>query len=343
MDEVTQDQAASMTARAIAALGAGRPGDYVLHLASQAASLPEDAGPLKRILQRENIQAIGATFDTADTKAVAAQRQYKWLARFASYAGFASVAVALLLFCPSHGQSNDREFAAGYLLEISLVIASFAASYLIAHTQSFNIWMSERALAESMRAKLFGEVAKSTDEVKAGETALLPLQLEYVRRYQLDVQTAFYIKRGIDHKTAAARLAKLRYLVVIFLIVGVVPLLYWLATSGGILTEIWERAFHSFGLLAGALQTLIATHEEQAHNARNAGRYESTGNNLLNLSQTPLEAARAAAALGDRATVMTFINKLHQQLSREHSEWLVAHQIDPNKPLDQLQSVPANS
>lgn len=337
------------TRQAIEALGTTANDDYVLQPGQHAAALPDAAGPLKRILQRSQIEEIGRTYEDADAKAVEAQARYKTLARFAARTGFGSVAVALVLFWPEHDPSWDWVFALGYLLEIGLLAASFLASRQLSQTKSFDTWMQERARAETNRVQLFATVAAANEETRPSEISALPLQLEYVRRYQLDVQRAYYRKRGKDHKRDAANLGIYRYIVIGLGVLGLVPafinlreVLWPFKSPDGMLHTmepyyrgLAERIFHSSGLLGGALQTLLATHEEQAHNIRNADRYEVTGNNLDHLSEVPLADARAAAVRGDRANVINFAKVRHDQISKEHSEWLTAHAINPSKPLDQ--------
>ena len=65
--------------------------------------------------------------------------------------------------------------------------------------------MKERAIAELARVKLFNDLMEANEEPRNGELPLLPLKLEYFRRYQFDVQRRYYSGRADEHARAAGQ------------------------------------------------------------------------------------------------------------------------------------------
>src|SRR5262249_42697326 len=79
----------------------------------------------------------------------------------------------------------------------------------LARALPFDSWMKARAQAEDARIELFRRVMDAVDPApgagarQGGELKLLPLKLEYFRRYQLDLQRHYYAGRGQQHEEAA--------------------------------------------------------------------------------------------------------------------------------------------
>ena len=56
---------------------------------------------------------------------------------------------------------------------------------------------------------------------------------------------------------------------------------------------------------------------------RNVSRFLTTSENLQFLAETALPRARVAATNGNADEVLAFIDRVHQQISSEHSEWIL--------------------
>lgn len=69
--------------------------------------------------------------------------------------------------------------------------------------------MTARAAAETARLSYFEKVLSVWVDYQTSSIPLPLLQLEYFRRYQLDVERSFYRNRGTDHRKAAAKLLNL--------------------------------------------------------------------------------------------------------------------------------------
>jgi hypothetical protein len=188
-------------------------------------------------------------------------------------------------------------------------------------------WMRLRAAAETHRLNLFQLVCGLRSGVaeptpREGELPLLPLQLEYFRRFQLAVQMRFYKGRAEQHRKTArkqsiamAGVAFAAALVVgLSSVPGLEPLLDGLGVGGNDLL-----AF--FGLTLPVVYQSQESVKLMLGDRRNALRYDTTSENLRHIAQG-LDAVRARVAEGDRDSFRRFAAQVNEQVSTEHREWL---------------------
>jgi hypothetical protein len=237
-----------------------------------------------------------------------------------------------------------------------LLLVSLGSSLLIGSLQPFEAWMLKRAEAENARASLFNEVVSAHATAEADERVLLPLQLEYFRRYQLDVQRLYYSERGAQHAAAARRAWWWRLIAFLLVVAAAFPVAWsiqgWVALpfSDSLLdrTETLQRLFLGLGIVAAAMQGLLAALAVMSLDERNAARYRSTAENLDALADRPLAEARAAAAAGSegvettqtaRESVLAFVALTQEQISAEHREWIALRKLAPDLALDRLKSL----
>jgi len=342
----------SVTDAAIAALGEGQGADWRLQPETHAHLLGPAAGPLERILLQPSLGAIMASFNAADAKASAAQSHYKRLAKTSAVASFLAVVIASALLLPRATVVPPVSLTLATFVQFALLAVSFMCSLWTGFARPFETWMRQRAQAETKRIELFDTVLAASEMAQPGELPLLPLQLEYVRRFQLDVQRAYYKRRGRQHLWVARRGVVLRALALLIIAIAVIPVLANLRGSGWIPqslapvfnrlpepAELAQRVFLSLGLIGGALQGLLAAYALLGQDERNAARYADTSQNLEALAHGPLSEARAAAAAGTRGPVLTFVALLHQQISSEHREWVALRTIAPDLSLDRLKAM----
>lgn len=338
---------------AIKAVGAEEPQDWHLLPEQHAANLPEAAAPLKRILTQPAIAAIIERYNKADAAAVRAQTAYKRPARLAAITSFLAIVVGSVVVLPSYAVLPQGVVSAAGTVQFMLLIISFGALILVGRRRAFATWMTLRAEAENARRELFTRVMDQ--EATAGAATGLPLlslQLEYFRRYQLDVQRFFYAKRGKQHASAADHAWRWRVAALIIVVIASFPLLWvlqgkpWLPDWLGAFlnglphaTETGERLFLGIGLIASALQGLLAANAVISLDERNAARYLSTAGNLETLADQPLTEARQRAANGDRAAVLSFVALVQQEISSEHHEWVALRTVAPDLSLDRLISL----
>jgi hypothetical protein len=204
------------TEAARTAIGTGAPLDWSLKPSEHVRALGPESGALVRVLKRSDLEEVVDTFESADREAAKARDRYKRLAGWS--AGLSSVAVVLaaavlLGLSRSINSGLDLRWLVG--AQGAALAVSFVLSFVLAWTRPFDAWMRHRGMAEHQRILFFTRVCEAKEPSRGEELALLPLQLEYFRRYQLDVQRKYYRERGAEHRRAQGRATALRVLAVL--------------------------------------------------------------------------------------------------------------------------------
>ena len=195
-------------------------------------------------------------------------------------------------------------------------------------------WMSARAAAEDLRARYFEAVTSFEPSADNSSIPLPLLQLEYFRRYQFDVQMAFYERRAADHRRRAARMSNLG--------AGAVALASISAGLATVLSGFDPRwvSIAALGAIATALSSFTATMTDVSQSRRNSELYDNA-RRALALLKGKLDDVRVAAADGGREPVKQFVAAVHHQIAAEHGQWLAAAQsIQPS--IDKLEEALAN-
>ncbi|MGI9478200.1 MAG: hypothetical protein ACR2PI_15975 [Hyphomicrobiaceae bacterium] len=264
----------------------------------------------------------------------------------------------VLLFFPPHAWMPDGQWSAGrtefalYGLVFAFLFIGYCASRFLRLEMWRDHWMRHRGRAELARKQLFERVFASTAEAQSGELAALPLQLEYFRRYQLDVQRDYFEQRSRELRNEAAwGNGFSRFLIV----VSVVLFLFLMSRAYAPITDqepslwIWQKIsavgqhWPETVLAKLALLVVIAGSaltggwQAQAminNNARNARRYENTLRNLRELERVGLAQARAAAADGRTEEVLGFVRAVHGLMAAELQEWIVLTEDEARQRID---------
>ena len=345
-----------MNEQAQTVVGTDAPEDWELRPGEHATTLPDAAGPLKRVLTRPDLEEIIDTFEISGTAAKLAQTRYKRLMRLSALSSFGAMVIAaglLLAYANVFGGSIPRTgLAMLSTVQGGLLLVSFILSLVVAYRRPFDVWMGERATAEHLRIKLFNRVLGANETSEANELPYLPLKLEYFRRYQLDVQRKYYRERGQEHRRALLRASVLRWFAALMILAAGLPvvlrLLYpdlsLLIVESGLPEwaddpDLQQRVFVAMSTTGAALQGLLVASNLINQDERNAARYGSTSENLEALATRPLDEARAAAAENDEQTVQTFAALVQEQISSEHREWVNLRAVAPNLSLGQLRQV----
>jgi hypothetical protein len=197
-------------------------------------------------------------------------------------------------------------------LSVAAVGASaFAATalHVVRTGHLLETWMAERANAEGARLAYF-------DLVTRPEQYRDPLfALEYFRRYQLDVQCAYFRTRGVDHQQGGDR-----RLLTSAVAIGVAAAATALA---GLLSTAYGAPWAAVGVVALAAQAVVA-HEENAEataqHRRNAERYARMYGALMQVA-TQLDAVREATVAGEIGVVRPFVTAVHEPLAAEYAQW----------------------
>jgi hypothetical protein len=349
-----------VTRRAIDALGADTETDFILRPETHAAILGPEAEQLKQILLSPAANETIAVHRDADDAAGRAQRTYKGFALLSAWTGFGAAVIGSLVLMFSLVLPIGEAMAAAAILQAMLLVVSLGSSLLMGVLKPFETWMLKRAEAENARITYFSSVMTEQRQAVIGELPLLPLQLEYFRRYQLDVQRHYYRARGRRHAAAARAAWRWRLLAFTLVLLAGIPAIEtvheyaWLpapltgfAASLGENAEMSQRVFLGLGIIAAALQGHLASIAVMSLDERNAARYRSTAANLDALAGRPLEEARTAAASATtvgydgaereaRDRVLAFVALVQDQISSEHREWITLRKFVPDLALDRL-------
>jgi hypothetical protein len=178
-------------------------------------------------------------------------------------------------------------------------------------------WMSKRALAETRRLDYFSMVTKARGRATGESNGPLEnLKLEYFRRFQLDVQRAYYRERAKDHREEASKTLSYSGWAVFGAAIA--------TGSAGVLgTSVHASlaAVGGLGAIFTGLSSFASMQEAVYQSRRNAERYERTCDVLEKLTGR-LEAVREAAGAGREQVLCDFVEAVHEQLSLEHRQWL---------------------
>lgn len=343
-----------LTAAAIDAIGAEPPSGAKLEPKSHVSTLRNQlkAAPLVRILQRPEFDQLCDAYETADREALAAQTRYKRAARLAAVASFLAILIASVMLLLRPGVLPPMVASTVLGAQFACLVVSILASLWLGWRRPYDSWMQHRAEAETQRIRLFRRIVETDEDVHSGELPVLPLQLEYFRRFQLDVQRIYYNSRGLQHRAAVTRGLIWRGVALVLIVAAALPVLWtlqgkewlpaaispWLASMPP-QTELAQRAFLCLGLVGGALQGLLAAYALMSYDERNAARYRDTWQNLEALSTRPLDEARNAAVLGQHDRVLAFVALCHEQISSEHREWVSLRSVAPELSLDRLRAL----
>ena len=299
-------------------IGSGSPGDYRLSPVEHAAQLKTSAPKLATILTRSGPLELARQYSEADTEALVAERTFKrWVIR-ANWAVLATATVSAFLMAVA--LLADR--LGGLTQTILIVLALIGvASGSIASMSLFRVkegrlledWMTARARAETKRLSYFTYVVNSS--VGPLDLQLELLKLEYFRRYQLDLQLAYYKARRSGHQSSAERTLDISAASVL-----VAAIASGAAGVLGALRSEWA-ALGALAVFGAALQAFAAARETLNQDRRNAERYVHTAQALQGLRER-LDDVRLSIAGGSTSVLGEYVDAVQDQLSLEHRQWL---------------------
>ena len=220
----------NITERAVAAISRDDEGaDWQLRPKEHAEGLPPEAGALKRVLERDELKQLITQFHEADAAANKAQTSYKRIGNWGLWAATIATIVGAVFLFPAESWLKDPARTVVSVVQVAFLVIAFCTAYWLAMKRPFNAWMQKRAEAEIARVDLFNRIVRADEVVQGDDMPLLPLKLEYFRRYQLDVQQRYYQGRGKQHEDRSwrnNRLLKLsRWITSAVVILGVLVVL----------------------------------------------------------------------------------------------------------------------
>lgn len=323
-----------------AAIGEDDPdADWVLKPQEHAALLPSEAGVLQRILSRPgDMPRLMARFVKRDVEADRQQRRYRsahrWVKRLA-YAAAGTGLFALSMHLILGYVSDLQPILVG--VHALLIVSLAACAAWINGVDPRSQWLSARGEAELLRVALFDRVLASEEPSAPTELPLLPLQLAYFRRYQLDVQLRYFEGRG-RQLTRSAGLPRwytapvIAVVIIAFalaaLLFGQLAFEYGLDVPNALILKfdfqrIEPLARWSFVALAlSSIYAIVLTQQNVSEDSRNGARYLALHRNLAFLKEEAYERVRQAAEAGERPLVEKFVRLVHDQMIAEQNEWI---------------------
>lgn len=348
--------------RADLAVGENPPGTISLPpLEDQINNLPAQAGPLRRILESEAVRNGYTQKKDYGSAAAKARKSYdtsKNIILLLLLACLLTAAVPLLappILIYEQNSSIARGIATS-LLYLCL-LASLTLAWWLSARKLYETWSISRGAAEFLRRKHFDTVMNAPATVNPGEIAALPLKLEYFRRYQLDLQKAYFTKRSSENVRIAALAQGMLWpcgaLVVAWLLFlfgevlsawgeqGPLPafvpvwIYHVMSTLQGVSMEYADTKWLLYGTGAAIIYGASFLYTTLQNSQRNAARYTHARENFEYLSKQDLESARKSAAAGDEVGVNAFVNKVHSAMSAELSDWVRLMDLDQGKGPEQ--------
>lgn len=314
---MTSDEAIQ---RAIQIMGEGQPDDYVIAPTHHAQQYRDKAPGLAAVLSSGELMAVAGRYENEDRDAGAAQNRFRAVFRRANATALATaILISLVLVVGTLATSlpDALDKVLFIALAVGSVIVGGLASkdlFIIKQGRLLEDWMSKRAFAETTRLGYFDAVTKSSTSASDAAPMSL-LKLEYFRRFQLDVQRAFYRKRGSEHREEAAKTLSCSA---------------WAVAGAGIATGLAGvlgfvnpslAAIAALGTVFAGLSTFAAMREAVFQDRRNAERYGRTFQVLDELHKRLKDVREAVHKAGDKP-LADFVEAVHEQLSLEHRQWL---------------------
>jgi hypothetical protein len=299
-------------------IGSGSPGNYRLSPIEHAEQLRTSAPMLAAILTRSAPVELAQQYAEADTEALLAERTFKrWVIR-ANWAVLATATVSALLMAVALLAGTLGVLTQTILIVLALIgvasggIASMSL-FRVKEGRLLEDWMTARARAETKRLSYFSYIVNTS--VGPPDLQLELLKLEYFRRYQLDLQLAYYQTRRSGHRNSAGRTLN----------VSATSVLVAAIASGaagvlGALKSEWA-ALGSLAVFGAALQAFAAARESMHQDRRNAERYDHSAQALQGLRER-LDDVRQGIEAGSTSVLGEYVAAVQDELSLEHRQWL---------------------
>jgi hypothetical protein len=318
-----------------AAIGEWQSEDWRLAPRSQAKLLPAEARQLTEVLVSAELDVIKQSHDLADSDAVAAQIEYKSAGRRAIWLySAAAIFGALVLYASTEAAAGSFIATVGAKARIPLLVLQALSlggaayyTYLLRENAPFERWMGSRANAELERRRLFEELVAASPLPKknADEIDLLPLQLEYFRRYHLETQLNYFLERAQHHERAARQFVTGGALLALLTTVAV--------ALGGLASDLgqWIAPVALIGVAVPVLVAANANLKLLSQDRRNAVRYRNAAGKLRE-KQREITVLRTKARAGEVHDMLNFCTEVCNIISMENSEWLASFKKEDQRP-----------
>lgn len=332
---------------------------------------PEAEALVKCLTSRPVITAINE-YREDDASALIEQAAYRTKTRRIALPMFIALAVAVLLAIvrpegviwfvgkflkldPAAAETFQRLWYQFMPWVVLLgLIANALMQFLLSPLKNYNDWMTARATAEALRREIFRRImAEPLPASEADKAWPLLLRLEYFRRWQAQVQHAYFLRQRARHMRTIAgdRRAKWCYVAAMaalfgFLLLSLiasrdeqgasafVPLFVSGLLSKVAFVETWGLDYVLLLVVAltGALWFYFFFNARLENSVRQAARFATMERNFKDiLGEEPggrLYQARMAAAKGNERAVREYMVRVHSMMSLELNDWVRLSELD---------------
>ena len=310
--------------KAMTIIGENAGDDYILKPDMHAGLFSDEAPELAWILKSAELEGVADKYDECDKDAIAVQDKFKRYSERARQWVFltACCSASLLVVATLFGKSGQEPLAKTFfiVLSIAAIVFGFLASTHIKLVENMKLlekWMKKRANAEMQRLDYFNRFinGKLSDDSASDHVFIRLLQLEFFRRFQLDMQLSYYSQRGKQHGAIADNAATISTWAMggAGLAAGIAGFL------GSSLNPKWA-AIAGLGFVCQAFATNVLNKEAINQDRRNEERYGRTKDILKNLRMR-LDKVRIQVAAGNPEVLVKYVEAVHEQLSLEHRQW----------------------
>ena len=311
-------------------IGKQQENDWILDPKNHAEQLPDEADSLKKILNSSRVKVLQKRYERHNAKAIISQKTYLNQSKRRIFASTASVIFGAYILYSQGGELKMDDKITWLLSAIEMVLLAATSYYhfILKNSKGYEDWMNSRAAAENTRVNYFFAVTKAKTK-QPDDNQLLKLQLEYFRRYMLDVQLNYYDGRGKQHNKHAKKYTLFAAIIVALTTVttAIVTKLNTVTDPTADTTSI-VTLFVFIGAVFAALNSMQSQLSMLGEDQRNARRYESVYYQLLDLSGE-LDTVREAAEQNNRTLVDDFIARTNEVIALENQEWQTRRERKP--------------
>jgi len=309
-------------------IGPAGAGDR-LDLATVLAAIQPDANTLRDSLQTDRIKGLFRMRSEASQLAAEAQTRFKRLSTVAVVGtAVATLTSGLLLYGAGSEAGNaapveglvhwvTKNKHAVLALQIAALFFSGAVASLLASQNYSERWQEQRNRAELLRRQIFDDIlAMAKAQVPSPLASADPgnaiaQAFEFFRRYQHEVQIAFYAKASTRHGRATLWLAWLTAL-----LAGFAAVTGALGGFGGAALVVSAFLGISVPIVMSAAQSWRVANRDSDKLVAYQKAKEALDTNLLDI-----DTVRARAALGDADAVEAYVTSVHQIIATENEVW----------------------
>jgi hypothetical protein len=352
--------------RAIKGIGKHDGDDWTMQPHTHSAKLP-DVGfeGLKSILDLKPIKLLIEEYETFDARALRAQATYLFREKARIWLFFIALAIGAFSLLPLNNLIGAGATKSATFFQYFAIFLAVILTIDNLWNNHFYAWRSARAKAELARAAFFREVLYAQLPSKTSDRELpLSLQkLEYVRRYHIELQYAYYLGRGTQHIEKEGEKRSWLILAGAMGLLTAIPLLVvgselliaqwnWLEVWLGSIpkyfnnlkgfadpSEVWfGKLFLALGTFAAGLEACITKVYRISTDLTNFLVYHGTAQRLAGLYTKHLRRLRGEATVENIDPVIRWFHCCNSLIMDEHKKWQRAqsHHLDRLVDVDEL-------